>query len=308
MKIAVMGSGGIGSCYGGLLARAGCDVTLIARGAHLRAIQENGLQLDRQNESFTVQIPATDDPSEVGPVDLVLFTVKTYQNPEAIPIMKPLIGNDSTIITLQNGVESAGEIGQEYGAERVMPAAAYVVAYVESPGIVKQRNPEAGIAFGEPNGAQSPRAIAIRNTLSSAGIIAELSEDIAIVIWSKFLRNAPANALASAARIPPRRLIETSEGSASLRSAMQEIANLGQANGVHLGEEAIQNAMDFIASFPISARGSMLTDLDASRPLELEALVGAVGRIGRRVKVPTPVNDLLYAILLPHKYGRAEDE
>jgi len=298
-----MGAGGIGSCYGGLLARAGNDVTLIARGEHLRAIKEHGLQVDRQDESFTVQVPATDDPSEIGPVDLVLFTVKTYQNSDAIPFMKPLIGNDTTVLTLQNGVESAGEIGQDYGVDRVLPGAAYVVANVVSPGVVKQHTPEAPIAFGESGGVLSPRAISIRDTLSEAGITADLSDNIAKVIWSKFLIYAPGNALASAARTPPRQLIDTPEGSASFRTAMQEVADLGQAKGVHLGEAAITKAMDFIGTVPMTARGSMLTDLDAGRPLELEALVGSVGRIGRKLNVPTPIYDLLYALLLPYKDG-----
>jgi 2-dehydropantoate 2-reductase len=303
MRIAIMGAGGIGSCYGGLLARAGNDVTLIARGAHLQALKQNGLQLNCPDESFTVQVPATDDPSEIGPVDLVLFTVKTNQNSDAIPVMKPLIGNDTTVLTLQNGVESAGEIGQDYGVDRVLPGAAYIVAYVVSPGEVTQHNPEVRIAFGESGGALSPRAISIRDTLSEASITADLSDDIAKVIWSKFLFNAPVNAMASAARTPPRQLMETPEGSASFRTAMQEVANIGQAKGVHLGEAAIDNAMDFIGTVSITARGSMLTDLDAGRPLELEATVGSVCRIGRQVNVPTPINNLLYALLLPYKDG-----
>jgi len=303
MKIAVMGSGGIGSCYGGLLARAGCDVTLIARGAHLRAIQENGLQLDRQDESFTVQVPATDDPSEVGPVDLVLFTVKTYQNSEAIPFMKPLVGDESSVLTLQNGVESAEQLAKEYGAQRVLPGAAYLLGHVQSPGVVKQLSAYSRLAFGDPNGSSAPRALAVQETLSSGGITVELSEDVVKLLWQKFLFNAPGNAMVSAARLGPRIIIDTPEGYEAFKAAFQEVVNVGKASGVDVGEQDVETALNHVANMSIGARSSMQTDLEAGRPLELDAMVGAVGRIGRRVNVPTPINDLLYAILLPYKNG-----
>ena len=303
MKIAVMGSGGIGSCYGGLLARAGCDVTLIARGPHLRAIQENGLQLDRQDESFAVQVPATDDPSEVGPVDLVLYTVKTYQNSEAIPFMKPLVGEESAVLTLQNGVESAGQLANEYGVQRVLPGAAYLLGHVQSPGVVKQLSTYSRIALGDPNGNQTRRALEIQETLSSGGITVELSDDVTKLLWLKFLFNAPGNAILSAARLGPKILIDTPEGYESFKAAFQEVVNVGKASGVDVAEEDVEIALNHVANMSIGARGSMQTDLEAGRPLELDAMVGAVGRIGRSVNVPTPINDLLYAILLPYKDG-----
>ncbi|MCI0847653.1 MAG: 2-dehydropantoate 2-reductase [Chloroflexi bacterium] len=307
MRIAVMGAGGIGSCYGGLLARAGCDVTLIARGAHLRAIQQNGLHLDRQDESFTVQVPATDDPSEVGPVDLVLFTVKTYQNSEAIPFMKPLVGDDSAILTLQNGVESAEQIAQEHGSAKVLPGSAYAVAHVESPGVIMQQTPQARLVFGESDGSRSNRALAFQETFSSASITAELSDDTVKAIWSKFLFNAPGNSICAAARTAPGIFLDMPEGYASMRSAFQEVADIAQAKGINLGEGAVDQTLDWLSNFPPATKGSMQTDLEAGRPLELEAMVGAVGRIGRRVNVPTPINDLLYAILLPYKDGPPKD-
>ena len=302
MKIAVMGAGGIGSCYGGLLARAGRDVTLIARGAHLQAIQQNGLKLNCPDESFTVQVPATDDPSEVGPVDLVLFTVKTYHNSEAIPFMKPLIGDNTVVLTLQNGVESAEQIAQEYGSGRVMPGSAYFTALIESPGVIKL-TASVRIVFGESNGSRSGRAVAIQEVLSSGNTTAELSDDSVKAIWSKFLFNAPGNAILSAARLGPRTIIDTPEGYESFKTAFQEVVDVGKASGVDVGEKDVETALDFVGQLSLSVRGSMQTDLEAGRPLELDAMVGAVGRIGRRVNVPTPICDLLYAILLPYKDG-----
>ena len=307
MRIAIMGAGGIGGCYGGLLARAGTDITLIARGAHLAAIKEKGLQLVQPDDDFTVNVSATDNPSDVGPVDLVVFSVKGHQNPEAVPIIKPLIGDDTTVLTIQNGVESADELGQVYGAQRVLPGSAYVLSNIVSPGVIKQLSAVPKVAFGESNGDRSHRAVSIQDTFLKAGIDTDLSDDISKVLWSKLLYNSPANGMASAARLSPRDLIDYPEGAAMFRSAIQEVANVGTAFGVEFGEEDVQGAMDLIAARPLGARGSMQADLEAGRPLELEAIVGSVGRIGRKVGVPTPIFDLLYTLLLPHIHGSSEN-
>ena len=306
MKIAVMGAGGIGGCYGGLLAQAGNDVTLIARGAHLAAIKEKGLQLIQPEADFTVAVAATDDPSQVGPVDLVIFSVKAHQNSKAVPLIEPLIGEDTTILTIQNGVESADELGQDYGAERVLPGSAYLLSNIISPGVIKQLSLVPRVAFGESNGDRSQRAVAIRNSFCEANIEAELSDDISKALWSKMLYNSPANGMASAARLSPRDLIEYPHGAAMFRSAIQEVANVGTAYGIPFGQDDVQGAMDLITARPMGARGSMQADLEAGRPLELEAIVGSVPRIGRKVNVPTPVFDMLYTLLLPHIDGSPE--
>ena len=307
MKIAVMGAGGIGGCYGGLLAQAGFDVTLIARGAHLEAITEKGLQLVQPEGEFTVDVAATGDPSLIGPVDLVIFSVKAHQNSKAVPLIKPLIGGDTTILTIQNGVESADEIGQEYGAERVLPGCAYVISNVISPGVVKQQSPIPRVAFGESTGERSQRAIAVQDAFLKANIKAELSDDISRVLWSKLLYNSPANGMASAARLSPRDLFEYPEGASMFKKAIQEVANVGTASGFYFEEDDVHGAMDLIAARPMGARGSMQADLEAGRPLELDAIVGSVGRIGRKVNVPTPIFDILYTLLLPHIDGSQED-
>jgi len=306
LKIAVMGAGGIGGCYGGLLAQAGNDVTLIARGAHLAAIKEKGLQLIQPEGDFTVAVAATDDPSQVGSVDLVIFSVKAHQNSKAVPLIEPLIGEDTTILTIQNGVESADELGQDYGAERVLPGSAYLLSNITSPGVIKQLSLVPRVAFGESNGDRSQRAVAIRDSFCEANIEAELSDDISKALWSKLLYNSPANGMASAARLSPRDLIEYPHGAAMFRSAIQEVANVGTAYGIPFGQDDVQGAMDLITARPMGARGSMQADLEAGRPLELEAIVGSVGRIGRKVNVPTPIFDMLYALLLPHIDGSPE--
>jgi len=307
MRIAIMGAGGIGGCYGGLLAKAGFDVTLIARGAHLEAITEKGLRLVQPEGEFTVDVAATGNPSLVGTVDLVIFSVKAHQNLTAVPLIKPLIGVETTVLTIQNGVESADEIGQEYGAERVLPGSAYVISNVVSPGVVKQQSQIPRVAFGESNGERSQRAIAVQDAFLKANIMAELSDDISRVLWSKLLYNSPANGMASAARLSPRDLIEYPEGRSMFKLAIQEVADVGTASGVPLGKDDVQGAMDLIAARPIGARGSMQADLESGRPLELDAIVGSVGRIGRKLNVPTPIFDILYTLLLPHIDGTREN-
>ena len=307
MRIAIMGAGGIGGCYGGLLAKAGFDVTLIARGAHLEAITEKGLRLVQPEGEFTVDVAATGNPSLVGTVDLVIFSVKAHQNLTAVPLIKPLIGVETTVLTIQNGVESADEIGQEYGAERVLPGSAYVISNVVSPGVVKQQSQIPRVAFGESNGEPSQRAIAVQDAFLKANIMAELSDDISRVLWSKLLYNSPANGMASAARLSPRDLIEYPEGRSMFKLAIQEVADVGTASGVPLGKDDVQGAIDLIAARPIGARGSMQADLESGRPLELDAIVGSVGRIGRKLNVPTPIFDILYTLLLPHIDGTREN-
>ena len=302
-----MGAGGIGGCYGGLLAKAGFDVTLIARGAHLEAITEKGLRLVQPEGEFPVDVAATGNPSLLGTVDLVIFSVKAHQNLIAVPLIKPLIGVETTVLTIQNGVESADEIGQEYGVERVLPGSAYVISNVVSPGVVKQQSPIPRVVFGESNGERSQRAIAVQDAFLKANIMAELSDDISRVLWSKLLYNSPANGMASAARLSPRDLIEYPEGRSMFKLAIQEVADVGTASGVPLGKNDVQGAMDLIAARPMGARGSMQADLEAGRPLELDAIVGSVGRIGRKLNVPTPIFDILYTLLLPHIDGNREN-
>ena len=278
-------------------------MTLIARGAHLQAIQQNGLQVIEPKGGYSVQVKATDDPSQVGPVDLVILSVKTYQNEQAIPMMEPLIERESTVITLQNGVESAKEVGQMYGPERVLPGAAYLLCNIDSPGVVRQRAPVARLAFGEANGDRSARAIVFQDAFAKAGIESDLSEDVMRALWSKLLYNTPANGLACASRLTPRAFFEYPEGRALFETAFQEVASVATASGVPLGDIDVKGAMGLVAQRPLDGKGSMQADLETGKPLELEAIVGSIGRIGRKMNVATPMMDFLYALLLPHRNG-----
>lgn len=202
MRIAVMGAGGIGGYFGGLLAHSGNEVTLIARGPHLEAIRANGLTVRGQREEFSLRVEATDDPTDVGPVELVLHTVKTYQDAGAVPSLRPMVSEDITILALQNGVEAHEELAQAVGSEAVLLGAAYIEAQIESPGVIRQRSEIMRIVFGEADGQRTPRAERILDTLQAAGIPTELSPDVEKVLWTKFLFISTLAGVTSAARAP----------------------------------------------------------------------------------------------------------
>ena len=304
MRIAIMGAGGVGGCLGAFLAQAGNDVSLIARGEHLHAIQSNGLQLKQDDSGFTVNVPATSNPSEIGPVDLVLYTVKTYHNTQAIPAVRPLVGPDTAILTLQNGVECPLQLAAELGPGHAMPGAYWTASSVESPGVIASVGPTPRISFGEEAGGITTRAETIRNVIQVAGIDVELSPDPLQVIWSKFVVLCSIAGITSAARTRIREFIQYPEGLQLFTIAMKEIDAVGRAKDVTLPEGLVERSVEFIRGFP-DFQNSMHADFENGRPTELEALNGAVVRMGRETAIPTPVNQFIYAVLAPLKDGTA---
>ena len=302
MRIAVMGAGGVGGCLGALLARDGNDVSLIARGAHLEAIRANGLRLKQDHEEFVVPLPATSDPAKVGPVDLVLFTVKAYHNAAAIPAIRPLVGPDTGVLTLQNGVECHLQLASALGQGHALPGAYWTASSIESPGVVASIGPVPRLSFGEENGGTSRRAEAIRDMLQSAGIEVELSHDPMQVLWSKFIVLCSIAGITSAARTRIREFIQYSQGLELFTAAMREADSVGRAQGANLPERLVESSLEFIRGFP-DFQNSMHADFENGRPTELEALNGAVLRLGRESGIPTPVNEFIYAVLAPLKDG-----
>ena len=302
MRIAVMGAGGVGGCLGALLAQSGNDVSLIARGGHLLAIQANGLRLKQDDAEFTVHVPATSNPSEIGPVDLVLYTVKTYHNAQAIPTIRPLVGSDTAVLTLQNGVECHLQLAAELGQGHAMPGAYWTASSVESPGVVASVGPKPRLSFGEETGGTSSRAEAIRDAIEAAGIDVELSPDPLQVIWSKFVVLCSIAGITSAARTRIREFIQDPEGLELFTAAMRETDAVGRAMGVNLPEGLVERSVEFIRGFP-DFQNSMHADFENGRPTELEALNASIVRMGREVAVPTPVNQFIYAVLAPLKDG-----
>ncbi len=304
MRIAVMGAGGVGGCLSALLARAGNDVSLIARGAHLDAIRARDLRLQQGQDEIAVQPRATGEPLEIGPVDLVFFTVKTYHNAEAIPALHPLVGSDTAVVSLQNGVESHLQLAASLGPGHVLPGAYWTASSVESPGVISCVGESPRLSFGEENGSLTRRAKAIRDVLQQAGVQAELSEDPLQVIWSKFVVLCSIAGITSAARTRIKEFIQEPRGLDLFTSVMREVHALGRTKGVNLPDGLVERSLEFIQGFP-DFQNSMHTDFESGRRTELDALNGSVVRMGLEVGIPTPINQFIYAALSPRKDGSA---
>jgi 2-dehydropantoate 2-reductase len=301
MRTAVMGAGGVGGCLGALLARAGNDVSLITRGEHLEAIRANGLKLIRPSEEFLVEVNATDKPTQVGPVDLVLFTVKTHFNRHIISTLRPLIGHETSVLTLQNGVESHEQLGAVLGSQIVLPGAFWGSSQVQSPGVIAEAV-EARISFGEVDETQSLRALDIRKMFRDSGIETELSPDPMQVLWRKFIVLSAAAGITSAAQTRIKELLQFTDARKMFCAAMEEALAVGLAKGINLPDDLVQKSLEFVDGLP-DFQNSMHADYENGRSTELEALSGAVVRMGKQVGVQTPVHGFLYSVLLPHKDG-----
>ena len=292
-----MGSGGLGGYYGGLLARAGEDVTFIARGAHLEAIRTNGLSVKSQMVGdFTVPASATDDPSQAGPADLVLLGVKSYDLDSAAEQIKPLLGTETVVVPLQNGVDAADRVASVVGKDPVVVGVAYVSAFIEEPGVIKH-NGLNKIALGEPSGGPSTRIEQIAQVIEGAKITCDTPPDIRIPLWEKFILLAGTGGVMALTRLSAGPLRECPEASALFRGAMDEALAVGRASGVPLSDEICNQHWEMMLGMPTTAHGSMLQDLKAGRRLELESLVGELVRQGRELGVPTPLNFTVYAAL-----------
>ncbi len=299
MRIAVMGAGSVGGYLGGMLARGGHDVSLIARGAHLAAIRERGLRVVRDSEEFTVNCAATDVPSDIGPVDLVLLTVKTYQNAAAVPAMAPLVGPDTALLCLQNGIDSYLASAAAFGERRVLAGAVYIEAGLAGPGVARQAGDVVRVVFGEPDGSLSERGRAISDAFDTSGVPAELTPDIRAGLWGKFLFIATMAGVTAMARQTLAELMPRPEWREVVVGCLREIEAAGRANGVNFPSGIHATTLAYIEDNLADLQASMHTDVMAGRPLELEALNGAVVRAGRAAGVPTPINDVIYAMLKP---------
>ena len=300
MKIAIMGTGGVGGYYGGLLAKAGHEVTFIARGANLRAIVEKGLQVRSVFGDFQV-LPAqvTDKPAEVGLADLVLFATKTYHTDEAAQLIKPMIGRDTVVVSFQNGVDAAERIGPVVGAEHLLGGATWLSAALEEPGVIGQYSQFRRIALGEFDGRVTSRAQAIYEVFNSTGATVELVQNIVQILWTKFVFISAISALGSLTRVTMGEYRGVREARAVLTEALNEVAAVAQAKGVALDPDLINNTLKFIDESAPDIKPSMQRDIEAGRMSELESMIGIVVQLGARLAVPTPVMSLAYGVLRP---------
>ena len=300
MKIAVLGSGAVGGYYGALLARAGHDVVFIARGAHLDAIRSQGLRVRGPLGDWQVRAAAGQDTVVVGHVDLVLFAVKTYDNDSALPLLGPLVGESTVVLTLQNGVDSPDAVAAVVGRTSVVGGAAYIATALSAPGVIDQTGTYRRIAFGEVfdrAGVVTPRVAALHRALAAADIQSEPAADGRVPLWEKFTYLAPFAGLTGAARQPVGVIRSEPAARAQLLAAVAEVHALALAEGVPVAADLLDRVVAYVDGVPATMRSSLLIDLVQGKRIEVEALQGAVVRRAALRGVAVPVMTTLYAVL-----------
>ena len=304
MRVAIVGSGGTGGYFGGLLARAGEEVTFIARGAHLEALRLRGLTVkSRLAGEFTLPVRATDTPNEVGPVDLILFCVKTYDTDTAAQSIDPLIGAETMLLSLQNGVDNAERIAQIAGHNSGLGTVAYVVSAIEAPGVIAQTAGPGRIILGELAGGTSARVERLHSVLQRAEIAAEVHPDVRIAIWQKFLFICAFSGVTALTRVPIGSILADSVTHDLFRGTLEEAEAVARASGIELPEDSVEQALATAEAVEPWGRGSMYHDLANGLRLELEALNGEVVRRGDQHDIQTPLNFAIYAALKPYING-----
>jgi 2-dehydropantoate 2-reductase len=299
LRVAVYGAGAVGSYYGARLADGGADVALIARGRQLDALRSKGLTLVEPEGTRSYRPAATDDPGEIGPVDVVLFTVKSYDTVEAAGRLGPLLREDTAVISVQNGIDNEDRIAAVTGAQHVLGGAAYILAAVREPGIVEAAGPR-GIVIGElVPGPPTDRVRAIVAAGERAGLDVRASDDVRVAIWEKYVLLVAFSAMTGATRLPIGPIREAPAARAMLQAIMAEVWAVGRASGVPLADDLVERQMTLLTSQHADATTSLYHDLVAGHRTELEALQGAAIRIGCEHGVATPSIDAAYAILQP---------
>ena len=303
MKIAIFGSGGVGGYFGGRLAAAGEDVTFLARGAHLTAMQKEGLHIASPlGDVHLPSVQATDRPQAIGPVDVVLFTVKLYDVDASAATLSPLIGPDTVVITLQNGVDAVDMVAKHVGEHHVAGGAAYIVVVVDQPGHLRHTAGQS-LVFGERDGRRSDRLVAFEEAGQRAGFGAKASSRVLADLWVKFVRLSAFSGMTAVTRSPMGVLRDDRALFGMMMTATAEAIAVGRARGIPLPADIVESTLAMIPNFPATSKSSMLEDLERGRRLELPWLSGAVVRIGKEVGVPTPVHQFITTVLTPFVNG-----
>ena len=307
MKIAVIGAGGLGGYFGARLALAGEEVQFLARGAHLAAMRDGGLRVRSVLGDFALppgQTRVTDDPASIGPADVVLFTVKSYDTEAAAASIAPLIGPDTAVISLQNGIDNEERIAARIGPGHVAGGVAYIFAGIVEPGVIHHTGGPARIIFGELDGRSTPRMAAFLAACRRAQIEAELASDIRVALWTKYAFICAVAGLTAATRQPIGVIRETPETWALFRAVLAEAVAVGRAEGVALPDELVDRQLAIAMNLEPGLYSSLYNDLVAGRRMELEALLGELVHRAEREGVAAPVSAALYAVLLPQAAAR----
>jgi 2-dehydropantoate 2-reductase len=304
MRIAVIGTGGIGGPYGASLAKAGADVTFVARGAHLAAMRENGLRIEGdRGETHIKPVRATDDSTSIGAVDVVLSCVKLWDVEQAAEQIRPIVGPHTAVIPLQNGIDAAERMIRILGDEPVMGGMAFVTGTIVAPGVVRQTGTYQQMTFGELDGRNSERGQRLRDLCEAAGFEGVLSADIMVPVWQKFILLVPLSGLNALTRLPLGKWREDRDLVNLYEAALRETVAVGLAEQIRLPPDSVDKALAMMRSMPPHHTTSMGSDLVRGNRLELPWFAGKVVELGRRHDIPTPVNGFIYAALKPYVNG-----
>ncbi len=303
MRVAVFAAGAVGGYFGGRLAQAGEEIAFIARGDHLRAIRERGLRVDSSAGDFVVHpADATDDPRQVGPVDCVLVAVKTWQLPPVVEQIGPLVGRETFVVPLLNGVEAPNVLAKVFGEDHVLGGLCRILARVAGPGQIQHTGVDPTIQFGELNGSRTERTELLLKAFDRAsGVSARVPDDINVALWEKLLSVASIGGVGAVTRAPVGVTRSLEPTRTLIEAAMGEIGAVARAHGVPVPPDAVEAALRFMDALPDHGRTSLQQDIADGRRSELDAWNGAVVRLGREARVDTPVHAFLYASLLPQE-------
>ncbi|MBZ5567738.1 MAG: 2-dehydropantoate 2-reductase [Acidobacteriia bacterium] len=303
LKVAVYGVGGVGGYFGAVLARAGNPVSLIARGAHLQAIREKGLRIQTPKEEFTITpAAASDNPADIGPVDIVLVGVKAWQVPAAAKAMRPLVKPNTRVVPLQNGVEAVDDLVQVLGREHVLGGLCRIIASIAAPGVIKIGGMEPIVVLGELDGSElAGNARALLEAFRAAGVNVKAVPDIQSALWEKLLFITAVSGVGAVSRANVGEVRQSPPTRALLQQVMEEVAAVARRRGVRLADDIVTRTMAFIDTMPKEGTASMQRDVADGRPSELEAIIGSVVRFGMAGGVPSPATQFIYASLLPQE-------
>ncbi len=280
----------------------------MSRGAHLEAIRQGGIRVVSEVVGdFTARVTAESDALRIGVVDVAVLTVKTYDNDTALPLLTQLVGPGTTALTLQNGVDSAGDVAAAVGEPRTLAGATYIATAIDAPGVIRQTGSHRRVVFGEcfhPPVAATPRVVAIHEALKAADIHSEAVADARTALWEKFVYLAPFAALTGASRLPLGPLWADPDSRSAFTGAMGEVVAVARGSGIELSDDVVARILDYAGGIPATTKSSLLIDLSQGKRLELESLAGSVVRRGHALGIPTPIMRTLYAVLKPSANGR----
>ncbi|MFT4607257.1 MAG: 2-dehydropantoate 2-reductase [Gammaproteobacteria bacterium] len=303
MRIAIFGSGGVGGYFGGRLAQAGNDVTFIARGEHLAAIRQNGLRVNSIVGDFVLdKVQATDSPKTVGKVDIVICAVKAWQVTAAAKSMKPMIGHDTLVIPLQNGIEATGQLAALLGADAILGGLCALIAFQASPGHIKHIGANPLIRFNRLDGQADSRVNLLSEVFNHCnGVKSSIPSDINVAMWLKFMLISPWSGIGAVSQAPIGILLKLPETRQLLLDSMREIYQLGLAQGINLAGDCIQKTITVLESLPESSTTSLQQDMAKGKPSELDEQSGAVVRLSKALGIDTPVNRFILDSLRPQE-------